>query len=76
MERRLSRFLFRNLGALVASVVVRLQKINVADAESGGEMKEGHDRWVAPSSFKVADILLSEARDLGELLLGEAFLPS
>jgi hypothetical protein len=29
----------------------------VADAESGGEMKEGHDRWVAPSSLKATDIL-------------------
>jgi hypothetical protein len=40
MERRLSDFLFQNLGALVARFIIRPHKINVADAESGGEMKE------------------------------------
>ena len=38
-------------------------------------MEEGHNRGVAPAPFQIAHILLSETRDLGELLLREAFLP-
>ena len=68
-------FPLRRLRAFTARFVVRLHQIDVADAERGGEMKEGHDGRVAPSAFEVADILLGEARDLGEMLLGEAFLP-
>jgi hypothetical protein len=63
------------LGAFASRFIIRLYKINVADAEGAGEVKESYDSRVASTPFEIADILLSEARDLGELLLGEAFLP-
>ena len=48
----------------------------MTDAKRAGEMKQRHDGRVAPSSFEIAHILLREARDLGETLLGEALLPA
>ena len=66
---------FQRLRPLAARFVIRLHEIDVADAKRAGEMEERHNRRVAPSPFEVADILLGEARDLGELLLGEALLP-
>jgi len=70
-----SAFPFRRSRPLTARFVIRLHKIDVADAESAGEMEERHDGRIASPPFEIADILLGEARDLGEMLLGEAFLP-
>ena len=71
-----SGFAFRRLCAFIARLVVRRDQIDVTDAKRAGEMKERHDSRVAPSPFQIAHILLREARDLGETLLGEALLPA
>ena len=71
-----SGFPFRRFCAFVARLVVRRDQIDVTDAKRAGEMKQRHDGRVAPSSFEIAHILLREARDLGETLLGEALLPA
>lgn len=46
----------------------------MTDAERTRKVKQGHDGRIAASSFEVADVLLREAGDLGETLLGEALL--
>ena len=48
----------------------------MADAERTGEMEQRHDGRIASALFETADILLCEAGDLGETLLGEALLPA
>ena len=71
-----SGFPLRCFCAFIARLVVRRDQIDVTDAKRAGEMKQRHDGRVAPSSFEIAHILLREARDLGETLLGEALLPA
>ena len=71
-----SGFPFRRLWAFAARLLIRHHQIDMADTECAREMEESHDRWIAPSSFEIAHILLREARDLGETLLSEAFLPA
>jgi len=45
----------------VARFLIRLHKIDMADAKCAGEFEQRHDCRVAPSAFEVADILLGEA---------------
>jgi N-terminal domain of anti-restriction factor ArdC len=56
-------------------VRARAQKIKVAHAERSRQLIERHDGRVAPTLLQAADVLLTEARHLGELLLRQALLP-
>lgn len=44
------------------------------DTERAGEMEQRHDGRIAAPALEIAEILLRESGDLGEPLLGEAFL--
>lgn len=59
------------LRPFASSFVIWNKQIDVADAECARELKQRHDRWIAPASFEAADILLSKAGDLGKALLGK-----
>ena len=45
----------------------------MADAQRHCDFIERHYGRISPASFQAADVLLTEARDLRELLLGQAF---
>lgn len=48
----------------------------MAYTQSCCKLIECHDGWIAAALFEPADVLLAEAGNLGELLLGQTFLES
>ena len=72
----ISGVLCRRFYAPAVRIIVGRHKVDMADAECAREMEQGHDGRVAPALFETADILLREAGNLGEALLGEALLPA
>ena len=50
------------------------QKVQMGDAERLRDLVHGHDRWIPPAAFEVADVLLAESRNLGESLLCQPLL--
>jgi hypothetical protein len=48
----------------------------MAYAKGNGEFVESDDRWISVAPFETTNVLLAEAREMGELLLCQAlFLP-
>jgi len=52
----------------------RPYRIDVADAEYCRQFVEGDDGWVSATSFETADVLLTEARQGGQLLLRKTLI--
>ncbi|MGY2805578.1 tryptophanyl-tRNA synthetase [Bradyrhizobium sp. USDA 4506] len=46
----------------------------MTDTQRAGEFKQRYDGWVTAPTLQVADVLLSEAGQLGEFLLRKALL--
>jgi hypothetical protein len=52
---------------------VMADQLHVAYTERSGQLVERHDGRVPAAPFQTADVLLTEAGTLRELLLGQAF---
>src|SRR5579863_8400158 len=60
-----------SLNSLIGS-----NQLHMAHSERGRQLIESYNRRVSPPSFQATDVLLTETRNLRELLLGQAlFLP-
>ncbi len=60
--------------SFVSRLLVRRDEINRSDAQRTGELEQAYDGWIAAAAFQVADVLLSKAGQVGELLLRKALL--
>ena len=57
-------------------VISGLDQIDVADAKSLSKFIKGNDCWIAPATFKAAQILLTVTRTSLDLFLCQALLPT
>jgi hypothetical protein len=59
-------------GFLSSSVFRWLNQFEVTNAKGQRQLVKSNDRWISVALFEAADVLLAEARNIGELLLRQA----